>query len=149
MQVLDGDELRRHPGFRYGFSRKERIAHLQRVVYMCNLLAKSGTLVIASFVSPYECVRMFARRSIRNFVEVYVKCSIEACVKRDTKGLYKKARAGEITNMTGIQDPYEEPKHPDIIVNTEELTPEEASDKIVTWLDTNLKRRRAEHRMLN
>jgi adenylyl-sulfate kinase len=133
-EILDGDEMRRQPGFDTGFSREERIKHLQRVVYICNLLVAHKVNVIASFVSPYRSVGKFARSRIRYFVEVYVRCSIETCVQRDPKGLYLKAIRGKIRNMTGIGDVYEEPLKPEIVVDTEILNPETAVSQILEVL---------------
>lgn len=121
-QVLDGDELRRHPGFDTGFDRSERVKHLQRVVHICNLLIVRNVVVIASFVSPYRSVRSFAKKQIGRFAEVYVKCPIEVCMERDPKGLYHRAALGQVEKMTGIDGVYEEPLNPDVIVETSRLT---------------------------
>ncbi|HDD69220.1 MAG TPA: adenylyl-sulfate kinase, partial [Candidatus Korarchaeota archaeon] len=91
-------------------------------------------VVMASFVSPYRSTRDFARKLIGDFVEVYVKCSLETCMRRDPKGLYKRALAGEIKDMTGIQDPYEEPLNPEVIVDSERQGPEECVKRILEAL---------------
>lgn len=134
VEVLDGDEVRRWLSPEAGFSREDRIRHLRRVAYVAHLLARNGVAVIASFVSPYRETRDRAREIIGNFVEVYVKCSLKTCIMRDPKGLYKRALKGEISNMTGIQDPYEEPLNPEVVVDTEKYTPEECCEKIIEAL---------------
>ncbi len=134
VELLDGDEVRRWLSPEAGFSREDRERHLKRVAYVSHLLARNGVAVIASFVSPYRSTRDFARQLIGDFVEVYVKCSLETCMKRDSKGLYSKALKGQIQDMTGVQDPYEEPLNPEVTVNSEKESPEECSKKIVEKL---------------
>ena len=104
---------------------------MKRVAYVSKLLSRNGVVVLVSLVSPYRHVRAYAREEIQNFVEVWVKCSLNTCIDRDPKGLYKKALAGEITNMTGIQDPYEEPLNPEVVVDTEKESQEEGAKKII------------------
>ena len=134
VELLDGDEVRKWLSPKEGFSREDRELHLRRVAYVCKLLARNGVAVIASFVSPYRSVRDLARRTVGDFVEVYVRCSLETCMRRDPKGLYKKALRGEITNMTGLQDPYEEPLNPEVVVDTEKESLDECVDKILEKL---------------
>ncbi|MCD6263915.1 adenylyl-sulfate kinase [Candidatus Bathyarchaeota archaeon] len=138
VELLDGDEVRRWLSPEAGFSREDRERHLRRVAYVSKLLARNNVAVLASFVSPYKNVREAARKTIEGeglrFIEVYVKCSIEECMRRDIKGLYKKALKGEIGDMTGIQDPYEEPSNPEVIVDTEKEDPEECVKKILRKL---------------
>ena len=134
VELLDGDEVRRWLSPEAGFSREDRERHLRRVAYVSHLLARNGVVVIASFVSPYRSTRDFARKLIGDFVEVYVKCSLETCMRRDPKGLYKRALAGEIKDMTGIQDPYEEPLNPEVIVDSERQGPEECVKRILEAL---------------
>ena len=131
VELLDGDELRKKLDPEIGFSPEDRAIHIRRVAYVANLLARNGVSVLVCLVSPYIRTREAARELIGNrFVEVFVKCSLETCIERDPKGLYRRALAGEITNMTGIGDPYEEPPYPDIIVDTEKNTAE-GNGKIV------------------
>jgi adenylylsulfate kinase len=120
-EILDGDEFRKGISRDLGLSKEDRQEHAHRVSYVGKLLAKNGVVGIVALISPYRKSREEAREIIGKdrFVEVYVKASLATCEKRDPKGLYKKARSGEITNMTGIQDPYEVPESPDIIVDTE------------------------------
>jgi len=134
VEVLDGDEVRGWLSPGEGFSREDRERHLRRVAHICHLLARNGVAVLAAFVSPYRSTREYARGLITDFVEVYVKCSLETCVKRDPKGLYKNAREGKITLLTGLQDPYEEPTNPAIIIDTEAETPTESAGEILTVL---------------
>ena len=123
VEVLDGDWVRRTINPDAGFTKEERRRHLIRVAWIARLLARSGVVVLCSFVSPYRDVRSEVRRIIEEegipFVEVYVKCSLEECIRRDPKGLYRKALRGEIPYFTGVSDPYEEPLNPEIIVDTE------------------------------
>src|SRR5271167_471654 len=134
VEVLDGDELRLNLSKGLGFSREDRETHLKRAAYVAKLLSRNGVAVIAAFISPYQSVRDYARKETTNFVEVYVKCSVQTCAKRDPKGLYKKASAGEIKNLTGPQDLYEEPLTPDLIVDTEKLNVAESAGTIIKKL---------------
>jgi len=123
VEVLDGDWVRRTINPDAGFTKEERRRHLIRVAWIARLLARNGVVVLCSFVSPYRDVRSEVRRIVEEegipFVEVYVKCSLEECIRRDPKGLYRKALRGEIPYFTGVSDPYEEPLNPEIIVDTE------------------------------
>lgn len=138
VELLDGDEVRRWLSPEAGFSREDRTRHLRRVAYISKILARNGVAVLASFVSPYRSVRGEARRLIEGeglrFIEVYVKCSLEECIRRDPKGLYKRALRGEIEDMTGIQDPYEEPLNPEVIVDSENEKPDKCAEKIISKL---------------
>lgn len=136
VEVLDGDEVRRGLSSDLGLSREDREEHARRVSYLAKVLSRNGTIAIVALISPYRKSRDFARQLIgpERFVEVYVKASLETCKKRDPKGLYAKAERGEITNMTGVQDPYEEPVSPDVVVDTERLSPNESVRQIVTHL---------------
>lgn len=127
---LDGDTLRGvFPST--GFSRTERDEHIQRVGFMAGLLEKHGVIVIASFISPYRQARDFVRKQCRNFIEVYVKATLATCEARDVKGLYKKARAGQIREFTGIDDPYEEPNHPELVIDTDGESVEQSARRII------------------
>jgi len=134
VEVLDGDEIRQNLSKGLGFSRDDRETHLKRVTYVAKLLSRNGVAVIAAFISPYRSIRHYARTETTNFVEVYVKCPVETCAQRDPKGLYKKALVGEIRDLTGPQDPYEEPLRPDLALDTEKLTVEESVSMIVDKL---------------
>jgi adenylylsulfate kinase len=134
VEVLDGDEIRQNLSKGLGFSREDRETHLKRVTYVAKLLSRNGVAVIAAFISPYRSIREYARKETTNFVEVYVKCSLEACTKRDTKGLYKKAASGQMQNLTGPQDSYEEPESAEVVVDTEHLSVEECVREILEKL---------------
>jgi adenylylsulfate kinase len=132
VETLDGDEVRRWLSPEAGFSREDRERHLRRVAYVAHLLARNGVAVIAAFVSPYRAARELARTLEDDFIEVYVKCPLEVCMKRDPKGLYKKALTGQIKDMTGIQDIYEEPVNPEVTVYTDKEGPEESTRRTST-----------------
>lgn len=132
--VLDGDEIRKTVSKDLGYSPEDRKEHNRRVIEIAKLLVNNGIATIIPLISPYRETREQARREIPNFVEVYTKASLETCMKRDPKGLYKKAKAGEISNMTGLQSPYEEPLHPELILETEKTTPQECLEKIARTL---------------
>ena len=130
VEHLDGDSIRDiFP--KTGFSKEERNRHIRRVGFLASKLEKNGVTVIASFISPYKEARRFVRGLCENFIEVHVATPIEECEKRDVKGLYAKARRGEIKQFTGIDDPYEVPENPEISVDTTGLSIEEAMKKII------------------
>jgi len=137
VEVLDGDELRQNLSKGLGFSREDRETHLRRAAFVAKLLSRNGVAVIAAFISPYRNVRDYARKETTNFLEIYVKCSVQTCAKRDPKGLYKKASAGEIKDLTGPQDLYEEPTTPDLIVDTEKLNLAESVDAVIKKLENS------------
>ncbi|MCK4443658.1 MAG: adenylyl-sulfate kinase [Thermoplasmata archaeon] len=130
VEVLDGDEVRENLSPHLGFSKEDRQIHANRVAYVSKLLSRNGVIAIVGLISPYRDFRQRAREMMGDFVEVYVKCSVDECMERDVKGHYKKAMAGEIQNFTGVSDPYEEPENPEVVVDTENQTPEESADKI-------------------
>ena len=132
-EQLDGDILRGHfPST--GFSKEARDEHVRRVGFMASRLEHHGVAVVASFISPYREARNFIRGLCDNFIEVHVCASLDECKRRDVKGLYKKALAGEIKEFTGIDDPYEEPENPEIVVNTGEQTIDESVNQIMDYL---------------
>jgi len=138
VQQLDGDILRSiFP--KTGFSKEERIQHIKRAGYLASLLEKNNVFVIASFISPYEESRDFVRTMCDRFIEIYVDTSLETCEQRDPKNLYKKARAGEIKNFTGIDDPYETPSNPEMKIDTNNKTEKESFDTIKKTIDRYLK----------
>ena len=134
VDILDGDEIRKTLSSDLGFSEKDRKEHNRRVIFVAKLLAKNGVTTIIPLISLYRETREFARNEIPNFVEVWIKASIDECKRRDPKGLYKKALAGEITNLTGLQAPYEEPTNPELILDTEKSSPQECLEILVTTL---------------
>jgi adenylylsulfate kinase len=133
-ELLDGDEVRRQLSPDLGFTKTDRETHARRVVYLSKLLAKNGIITLVSLIAPYRSFREYARREIVDHIEVYVNTPLETCIKRDPKGLYKKALKGEITDMTGLQDPYEEPVNPELVIETERLTVEESARSILSKL---------------
>jgi adenylylsulfate kinase len=130
VEYIDGDALREvFPGT--GFTRDEREEHLRRTGYMASRLAAHGVTVVASFVSPYRDSREFIRKLCSEFVEIYVSTPLEECERRDVKGLYARARRGEIRNFTGIDDPYEPPEHPDLTLDTRILSLDQSVAKVL------------------
>lgn len=130
-ELLDGDEIRKGLSADLGFDRASREAHAGRVAFVAKLLARNGAVPIVALISPYRSSRARARGTIGRFVEVYVNTPLRICEERDVKGLYRKARAGEIREMTGVDDPYEPPEHPEIVVDAVELTPEQSAEFIL------------------
>ena len=131
-QVLDGDNIRSGLNNNLGFSIEDREENIRRIAEISKLYLHTGVITICSFISPTEKIRAFAKKIIgeQDFVEVYINAPIEVCEDRDVKGLYKKARSGEIKGFTGIDSPYEEPTNPAIEIKTDECSVEQASDKI-------------------
>lgn len=134
VEVLDGDEVRTHLSKGLGFSKEDRDANIRRIGYVASLLSRNNVIAITAAISPYRNIRNEVRGMHENFIEIFAKCPIEVLEKRDVKGLYKKAKAGEVKQFTGISDPYEEPAEPEIIVETDKETPEESTNKILKWL---------------
>ncbi len=133
VEHLDGDVVRDiFP--KTGFSKEERNRHIKRVGFLASMLEKNNVFVVASFISPYKESREFVRKLCRNFKEVHIATPLEVCEQRDVKGLYAKARAGEITQFTGIDDPYEEPENADIIVDTLNQSVEESVGEVMKGL---------------
>jgi adenylyl-sulfate kinase len=135
VERLDGDIVRKSLTRDLGFSKEDRNMNIERVTFVAKLLTRNGVAVLSSFISPYRARRAKSRAEVGNFVEVYCKCSLDALIERDVKGLYKKALAGEIQNFTGVSDPYEEPENPEVVVETDKETVEESLTKIVHKLE--------------
>ena len=134
VELLDGDEVRRGLSADLGFDRKSRESHAARVTFVAKLLARNGAVPIVALISPYRASRSRAREEIGRFVEVYVNTPLDLCEARDVKGLYKKARRGEIREMTGVDDPYEPPERPEIIVDTRDQSPTESAEYVLVEL---------------
>ena len=134
VEVLDGDIVRTHLSKGLGFSREDRDTNIKRIGFVCNLLTRNGVICISAAIAPYREARDWARKEIGNFVEVYVRCPIDVCRQRDVKGLYKLVDEGKIKNFTGVDDPYEEPLHPELIVETDKETVEESVARIFAKL---------------
>lgn len=138
--VLDGDNIRHGLNNNLGFSPDDRSENIRRIGEVSKLFVDAGILVVTAFISPYRNDRDMARSLFEqsDFIEVYIKCDITECERRDPKGLYKKARAGEISNFTGISDPYEEPLNPEIIIESDGMTISEATDYIIQYLENQI-----------
>lgn len=134
---LDGDNIRLGLNRNLGFSAEDRSENIRRIGEVAKLFSDAGVIVIASFISPYRADRDAVRAGLASgdFIEIFVKVSVEAAAKRDPKGLYKKALAGEIKGFTGIDDPYEEPLQPELAIDTETCTAEAAAEQILSYLE--------------
>lgn len=141
VEVLDGDVMREKIGKELGFSKGDRDENILRIGFVAHLLTRNGVLVVVAAISPYRDVRTEVRQLIEgdgrpgHFFEVYVDCPLEVCERRDPKGLYKKARMGEIINLTGLSDPYEHPLHPDLVLHTAEEDVHVSVSKIIGALE--------------
>ncbi len=135
VETLDGDIVRTHLSKGLGFSRADRDTNILRIGFVAKLLTRNEVVVLVSAISPYRVTRDQVRADIGSFVEVFVKCPLEICIERDTKGLYKKALAGEIAQFTGVSDVYEHPLNPEIVVETANETPSESALKIMARLE--------------
>ena len=138
--TLDGDNIRKGLNSDLSFSPEDRSENIRRIAETAHLMIDAGLVVLAAFVSPYRKDRDHIRKIVGddNMVEIFINTSIEECERRDVKGLYKKARKGEIKNMTGISAPYESPLHPDIQINTEEVTIVDATKQIINFINPKL-----------
>ncbi|MBD2128244.1 adenylyl-sulfate kinase [Microcoleus sp. ZQ-A2] len=134
LEILDGDVVRLNLCKGLGFSKEDRDENIRRVGFVAGLLTRNQVTVLVSAISPYREIRQEVRERIGNFVEVYVNAPLQVCEQRDVKGLYKKARAGEIKNFTGIDDPYEPPFNPDVECRTDLETVEESVSKVLAKL---------------
>ena len=137
LEVLDGDEVREHLCKDLGFSKEDRFTNIERIAFLAGKISKHRVLVIVPVIAPYKEARAIARSLSENFVEIFVKANIDTVIKRDVKGLYKKALAGEIPNFTGVSDPYEEPENPELLIETDKLSVEESVNKIIEFLCAN------------
>jgi adenylyl-sulfate kinase len=134
VEILDGDVVRTNLSKGLGFSREDRDTNIARIAFVAHLLARNGVLVITAAISPFRSTRDDARKLIGDFVEIHVAPPLEECIKRDVKGLYQKAIAGEIKQFTGISDPYEEPLSPELTIDTSRLTIDEGVTRILGTL---------------
>ncbi len=134
-ELLDGDEVRRGLSADLGFDRKSREAHARRVTFVAKVLVRHGVIPIVALISPYRSSRAEARREIGRFIEVYVATPLEVCESRDQKGLYARARRGDVKEFTGVDDPYEPPDSPEIVLSTVEETPAESAERILRALE--------------
>ncbi|MBD1910454.1 MULTISPECIES: adenylyl-sulfate kinase [unclassified Leptolyngbya] len=134
VEVLDGDIVRQNLTRGLGFSKEDRDENIRRIGFVAHLLSRNGVIVLVSAISPYRNTREEVRQKIGDFVEVYVNAPLSVCEERDVKGLYKKARAGEIKQFTGIDDPYEAPLNPEVECHTDQETLEESTAKVLDYL---------------
>ena len=135
VEVLDGDVVRTNLSKGLGFSKEDRDTNILRIGWVAERLAYHGAGVLVSAISPYKEVRDQVRKEIPRFCEVFVKVSVEEATRRDTKGLYEKALKGEIKGFTGVDDPYEAPENPELVVDTEQESPEESASAVVSKLE--------------
>ena len=138
VEYLDGDTVRTHLSKELGFSKEDRDTHIERVGWVASRLTRQGGAVIAAAISPYEATRRKARELVEEFgtfVEVYVQATVDECARRDVKGLYEKAFKGEIKEFTGVNDPYEEPVAPELVLDSERRSPEESAALVVAKLE--------------
>jgi adenylylsulfate kinase len=134
LEILDGDIVRENLTKGLGFSKEDRDENIRRIGFVSHLLTRNGVIVLVSAISPYRDIRDEVRQKIGDFVEIFVNAPLEVCEDRDVKGLYKRARAGEIKQFTGIDDPYEAPLNPDIECRTDLETLEESTEKVLAGL---------------
>ncbi len=134
VELLDGDIIREGLCRDLGFSREDREENIRRIAFVSKLLTRNRVAVIVAAISPYRENRELAREEIQSFVEVWCKASVEACAARDYKGLYEKAMRGEIDNLTGVNDPYEEPEDADLVLDTVGESPEESAQRVMDVL---------------
>ena len=135
VEILDGDIVRTHLSKGLGFSKEDRDTNIKRIGFVCALLTRNGVATISAAIAPYRDARAWARKEIGNFVEVYLKCPIEVCRERDVKGLYKLADEGKLKGFTGVDDPYEEPEHPELVIETDKETPDQSVQRILAKLE--------------
>ena len=139
MEVLDGDVVRTNLSKGLGFSKEDRDTNILRVGFVANLMSRNGLAACCACISPYKHIRDTVRKQVEGdggrFIEIFMDTPIEECMKRDVKGLYKKALAGQIKQFTGVDDPYESPERPEIRLKTCEATPEESAQQVLAYLE--------------
>ncbi len=135
VELLDGDVVRTHLSQGLGFSKEDRDINIRRIGFVANLLSRNGVIAIVAAISPYREVREELRQTTTNFIEVYVQAPLAVCEYRDVKGLYAKAKTGQIKNFTGISDPYEEPLNPEISCLTHQFTVEQCVGQVFSYLE--------------
>jgi adenylylsulfate kinase len=135
VEVLDGDEVRENLSKGLTFSKEDRDINIRRIGWVCRLLHRNGAVAISAAISPYKAIRQEVRDMHDRFVEVYVRVPVEVCKERDVKGMYKLAAEGKIKGFTGVDDPYEEPANPEIVVDTDKESEEESLNKIIRTLE--------------
>ncbi|MBW4641516.1 MAG: adenylyl-sulfate kinase [Goleter apudmare HA4340-LM2] len=136
VELLDGDIVRTHLSQGLGFSKQDRDINVRRIGFVANLLSRNGIIAIAAAISPYREIREELKQTTTNFIEIYVDAPLAVCESRDVKGLYAKAKAGQIQHFTGISDPYEAPINPEIICQTDRFTVEQCVNQVLHYLET-------------
>ncbi len=134
VEVLDGDEVRKGLSSDLGFSKEDRQQHAKRVTFVAKVLTRNDVIVLVGLISPFRAFRQAAREEIGDFLEVFVDTSLDECISRDPKGLYKLALDGKIKDLTGLQDPYEAPEDPELVIPTEDVTVDQAADMVMDTL---------------
>ncbi len=135
VEVLDGDVVRENLSKGLGFSKEDRDTNIRRIGWVCQVLTRNGVIAIGAAISPYRSIRDELRAKIGRFVEVYAECPIDVLAERDVKGLYKKAMRGEIKNFTGVDDPYEPPLHPEVVIHSGRESVQESVEKVLGKLE--------------
>jgi adenylylsulfate kinase len=135
VEILDGDVMREKLTKELGFSRKDREENLRRIAFVAHLLMRHGVIVLVAAVSPYRHVREEARQKVGRFVEVFVNAPLEVCQMRDPKGIYQRAKKGELSQISGLDDIYEPPLSPDVVCRTDQETPDESASKVMQALE--------------
>jgi adenylylsulfate kinase len=138
VELLDGDVLRQNLSKDLGYSKQDRDENVRRIGFVAEVLSRNGVIAIVAAISPYRAIRDELKTRIANFVEIYVNAPLAVCEQRDTKGLYRKAHAGEISNLTGVNDPYEPPLHPDLECRTDQETIADCVAKILRHIESRL-----------
>lgn len=137
VEILDGDVVRENLSKGLGFSKEDRDTNIRRIGFVCELLTRNDIVAIAAAISPYRAIRDENRARVNGrFVEVFVQCPIQILAERDVKGLYKKALRGEIKNFTGVDDPYEAPLNPEVVIESDKETPEQSAAKVMAKLES-------------
>ncbi|MCK4299073.1 MAG: adenylyl-sulfate kinase [Planctomycetes bacterium] len=134
VEILDGDEVRKGLSSDLGFSKEDRQQHAKRVTFVAKVLTRNDVIVLVGLISPFKAFRQYARDEIGDFLEVFVDTSLDECIRRDPKGLYKLALEGKIKDLTGLQDPYEAPEDPELVIPTEDVTVEQSADMVMDSL---------------
>jgi len=134
VEIMDGDVVRTNLSKGLGFSKEDRDINIKRIGFVCKLLTRNDVIAISAAISPYREVRDFVRKDIGDFIEIYCDSELDVLIERDTKGLYKKALAGEIENFTGISDPYEPPETPELVLKTDSESPTDSAQKVIEIL---------------
>ena len=136
VEIMDGDEVRKHLTKGLGFSREDRDENIRRIGYVCRLLSRNGVISVAAAISPFRAIRDEVRGAHEShFIEIFVDTPLELCIQRDVKGMYKKALAGEMKNFTGISDPYEPPVSPEILIHTAQESADQSAGRILAFLE--------------